>query len=183
MRQIYTHITKMLLLSLTVLSLTSCLDDDVDQAYDMNGIWQGTIQGNYYADRFHSNDYDTEIQFVQTGTFNAGGRGVEIDYPRDPRQPYYEVEFDWEVRNGKIYLDYYDGYRVIIRDYELYTVGNGMRFRGYFDDYDTGQPLASFELVKVSDRTDRAKAQRPGVFTLDEDTATESTDEAKETIE
>ena len=45
-------------------------------------------------------------------------------------------------------------YSIIVRDYELYSVGSGMRFRGYFDNYETGESMASFNLVKVSDWTD-----------------------------
>ena len=150
MTRIYSYIT-MLLAAVATLTLTSCHDDDADQAYDLNGVWEGTIQGNYYEDRFHSNDYDTEIRFVQEGVFSRGGYGVEIDYPRDWRKPTVEVGFDWEVRNGKIYLDYEDGYHVIIRDYDMYSRNNRMRFRGYFDDYRTGETLASFDLLKTAD--------------------------------
>ena len=36
---------------LTVLTLAGCDNDDIDQAYDLNGYWQGSIDGNYYYDR------------------------------------------------------------------------------------------------------------------------------------
>ena len=36
-------------------------------------------------------------------------------------------------------------------------MGNTMRFRGYFDDYYTGEQMASFNLVKVSERYSYAK--------------------------
>lgn len=158
MKKIYNYLAVTLLMTLTAVSLTSCVDDDVNQAYDMNGIWQGTIQGNYYSDRYHSRDtdWDTEIQFVQDGDFSRGGYGVEVDYSHATWREY-RYNFYWEVRNGRIIIDYDDGYSVIVRDYELYSVGSGMRFRGYFDDYRTGEPLASFKLVKVSDWTDFAK--------------------------
>lgn len=147
----------MLMVALTVFSLTSCQDDDIDQAYDMNGIWQGTIQGEYYHDRYgRDGRWDTEIQFVQDGDFSRGGYGVEVDYSYYTGRAY-ESRFYWEVRNGRILLDYDDGYSVIIRDYELYYIGSGMRFRGYFDNYRTGEAMASFSLVKVSDWTDWAK--------------------------
>lgn len=158
MKKVYHYLAITLLTAMAAVSLTGCTDDDVDQAYDMNGIWQGTIEGEYYYDRYHRRDgsWDTEIQFVQDGDFSRGGYGVEVDYSYSTGYSY-RTSFDWEVRNGRIYLDYYDGYSVIIRDYELYSVGNGMRFRGYFDDYVTGEPLASFNLVKISDWTDYAK--------------------------
>ena len=142
---------------LTVLTLAGCDNDDIDQAYDLNGYWQGSIDGNYYYDRYGSNEsWDTEIWFVQDGDFSNGGYGREIDYNRATGRAY-DVDFDWEVRNGRILIDYYDGYRIIIRDYELYYVGSGQRFRGYFDDWDTGRTLASFDLVKVGGWSDWAK--------------------------
>lgn len=163
--------TMMLLMAATVLSLTSCQDDDVDQAYDMNGIWQGTIVGEYYTDRYghieRENRWDTEIQFVQDGNFSRGGYGVEVDYSYYSNRAY-RSKFVWEVRNGRILLEYDDGYSVVIRDYELYTVGSGMRFRGYFDDYYTGEPMASFSLVKVSDWTDWSGRYRARVISSSE---------------
>ncbi len=153
----------MMVMALAVLSLTACEDDDVDQAYDMNGIWQGTIEGNYYQDRFgFADSWDTEIQFVQDGDFSRGGQGVERDYSYRTDRMYMSY-FDWEVRNGKILMRYDDGFRVIIRDYEMYTSRTGTRFRGYFDDYDTGETMASFNLIKVSDWTDWAKKHGTGL--------------------
>lgn len=160
MKRLYNYLTIAVMLMTTAFSMTSCDDDDADQAYDMNGIWQGTIQGNYYEDRYHSNGYDTEIQFVQEGVFSHGGYGMEIDYPHDPHLPISQVMFDWTVRDGRIYLDYEDGYRVIIRDYELYSAGRSTHFRGYFDDYHTGGQLASFDLIKISDETDLSYAKK-----------------------
>lgn len=143
-----------MLMICTALVFTGCQDDDVDQAYDMNGIWQGTIQGMYYHDRYGRDGlWDTEIQFVQDGDFSRGGYGVEVDYSYDSYRTY-RSRFYWEVRNGRILLDYDDGYTIVVRDYELYSVGSGMRFRGYFDNYETGESMASFNLVKVSDWTD-----------------------------
>ncbi len=141
---------------LTVLTLAGCDNDDIDQAYDLNGYWQGSIDGNYYYDRYGSNEsWDTEIWFVQDGDFSNGGYGREIDYARYSNYSY-AVEFDWEVSNGRIYIDYYDGYHIVIRDYELYSRGNSQHFRGYFDDWDTGETLASFDLIKVGNWSDWA---------------------------
>lgn len=157
MRKVYNYTLTLVMAVFTVFSHASCTDDDVDQAYDMNGIWQGTIQGEYYNDRYgRDGQWDTEIQFVQDGDFSNGGYGYEEDYSYYWNRVY-RSKFYWEVRNGRILLDYDDGYRIIIRDYELYSVGRGMRFRGYLDDWDTGETLASFNLVKVSDWTDWAK--------------------------
>lgn len=151
------YLAVLLLAALTALSLTGCTSDDVDEAYDLNGYWQGTIEGDYYSSRYHdSGRWDTEIWFVQDGDFSNGGYGREIDYSWNTGRPY-TVDFDWEIVNGDIYIDYYDGYRIIIKRYELYYVGSGQRFRGEFWDYYTGDYLASFNLVKVGGWTDWAK--------------------------
>ena len=72
------HYLKTIVLSLVaVLAMASCTDDDTQQAYDLDGYWQGSIMGSYYADRFHSSDnWDTEIWFVQDGDFSSGGYGL-----------------------------------------------------------------------------------------------------------
>lgn len=156
MKKIYTNIAVALMAVLTMTGFTSC-DSDVDLAYDLDGIWQGTIQGNYYYDRYHTEyiDYDTEIRFYQDGAFSRGGTGYEIDRAYGGLST--RSNFDWTVRNGRIYLSYDDGYEVVIRDFETYTMGGYMRFRGYFDNYRTGEPMASFNLVKVSERYSYAK--------------------------
>lgn len=157
MNRIFNRITLTVMSLVTIISLTGCTNDDVDQADDLNGYWEGSIEGNYYSDRYGGNEsWDTEIWFVQEGDFSNGGYGREIDYSRHSGRTY-TTDFDWEVHNGRIYMDYHDGYRVIIRDYELYSVGSGMRFRGYFQDYDTGETMASFNLVKTGGWSDWAK--------------------------
>ena len=154
MKAMSVYIRVMVVVLVASASLASCTDDDSEQAYDMNGIWEGTITGNYDADRYHGdNQWDTEIQFVQDGDFARGGYGTEVDYNYSTRQVV-RSNFNWEVRNGRILMDYDDGYRIVIRDYELYSVGRGQRFRGYFEDWDTHESIASFNLVKKSDWAD-----------------------------
>lgn len=151
------YATLFLLLAVSIFSLPSCTSSDMDQAYDLSGYWQGTIDGNYYSNRYHTtSSYDTEIQFVQNGTFSTGGTGIERDYNRYGLVN--ECGFDWEVRNGRIYMEYYDGYRIVIRDYELYSIGNSQKFRGIFELYETGEQLATFNLIKISGWSSWAKA-------------------------
>ena len=152
MKKIYTHIAVALMAVLTMTAFTSC-DKDSEIAYDLDGIWQGTIVGNYYSSRYGATrtDYDTEIRFYQNGAFSRGGTGYEID--RENWTGYTtRFDFDWKVRDERIYITYDDGFQVVIRDWETYYMGNTMRFRGYFEDYHTGEQLASFNLIKVSER-------------------------------
>lgn len=157
MKKFYTNIAVALMAVLTMTAFTSC-DEDSDIAYDLDGIWQGTIIGDYYSDRYGTTrtDYDTEIRFYQNGVFSRSGTGYEID-----RESWSgrisEFDFDWTVNNGRIYIAYSDGYKIVIRDWETYYMGSTMRFRGYFEDYYTGETVASFNLVKVAEKYSYAK--------------------------
>lgn len=148
MRKIYTNTMMVLMLALTMMTFTSC-DKDTMLAWDLDGLWSGTIIGDYYYDRYHSREavFDTEIRFDQNGEFSRGGTGYQVDYYN--RKVYSEYYFDWKVRDQRIFIYYKDGYDVVIRDYELYDVGSTTHFRGYFDDAYDGTPAASFDLVKI----------------------------------
>ena len=155
MKTMIERIGLMMMVLLSALTLTSC-DEDTETAYDLDGIWQGTINGNYYQDRYgYTESWDTEIRFYQNGDFSRGGSGEERDW--DYRGKCYSSRFDWKVRNGRIYLYYDDGYNSVIDRYDLYWRSNTQRFRGYFEDFDTGDQLASFDLVKVVDWHDFSK--------------------------
>lgn len=149
-KNIYSYTRLLIIGMMTIITMAAC-DEDQALAYDLEGVWQGTITGDYYYDRYRtgSNDYDTEIMFKQV-SWEKGGTGYEIDRRYGSRS-YTKSYFDWAVRNGKIYIEYDDGYRVIVRDFETYIMGGRMRFRGYFDNYDTGEQMASFSLIKVVD--------------------------------
>ena len=153
MKRIFTY-TKMLFVALIATAgLCSCDEDDMI-AYDLNGIWQGNIASSYYTHRYGmvTDYYDTEIMFDQRGAWGSGGTGYEID--RDRYGRYTKVFFDWSVRNGKIYISFEDGAHVIIRDFETYRMSGIMRFRGYFDDYQTGEQIAEFSLMKIESPND-----------------------------
>ena len=163
MKTMIERIGLLMMVLLSALTRTSC-DEDTETAYDLDGIWQGTINGNYYQDRYgYTESWDTEIRFYQNGDFSRGGSGEERDW--DYRGKCYSSRFDWKVRNGRIYLYYDDGYNIVIDRYDLYWRSNTQRFRGYFEDFDTGDQLASFDLVKVVDWHDFSKkSQDNGLF-------------------
>jgi len=146
MKHIYTYIRMAFIAITAMVALSSC-DEDHALAYDLEGIWQGTIVGNYYSHHYGpamTEIYDTEMYFERT--HGTSGTGWERTYSRRGRS---EVRFDWGVRNGRIYMEYYDGYRILIDRYETYYMGNNLRFRGFFVDYDTNEEIASFSLIRV----------------------------------
>lgn len=131
------------ILLLCTLTLSSCISEDEQIAYNLEGVWQGEIRDG--RDR-----YDVTMAFEIDGNDYNGmrGRGYEIDrgwYSRNT-----EVGFSWVVRGGNIYIVYDDGTRVVV-DYDRlpYTSNRGERFAGYFVDWYSNETLAEFYLVKV----------------------------------
>lgn len=127
MKKIYTY----WMMALMAFALTACEDNDAEEARTLDGSWTGYVD-TYYRDRFHmsGSNYRTTMYFQQTGRY--GGIGYEVDY--DLNNPYsgeYYCEFDWEVFNGEIRIDYADSWNpVYIYDYSL----SMNYFTGYMDD-------------------------------------------------
>ena len=86
MKRLIDKMGLMVMVFLTALTMTSC-DEDTETAYDLDGIWSGTIVGSYYEDR-HGNItqdvWETDIQFVQDGDFSRGGWGRERERIQRP---------------------------------------------------------------------------------------------------
>lgn len=158
MKKIYDYTRFMLMALVTMVAFSSC-DEDSDIAYDLDGAWSGTVVGDYYYYRYGKEyvtyqDWDTYIEFKQDSPFATSGEGYEYDENRRTGQ-WSETYFDWQVRNGKIYIYYDDGTDVVIRDYEVYETRGVMRFRGYFEDM-RGNDIASFDFVKVAGNRTRS---------------------------
>ena len=52
-----THYLRLALMAIVAaVTMASCTDDDTQQAYDLNGYWQGSIEGDYYSDRYGGYD-------------------------------------------------------------------------------------------------------------------------------
>lgn len=125
------------------LSFTSC-DRDVDEAMALSGQWRGDF-GMYYFDRFGNrwDSYDTDIVFYPEYEYATHGYGKQVDYyDRGPyRNVYYY--FNWNIRNGVIYLTYPRAHDLdaAIYDYRL----NERYFSGWF-----GEGSERFKLYKLT---------------------------------
>jgi hypothetical protein len=145
MKKIFT----LALLAVTVLvTLSSCRDDEI--AEDLAGIWEGEVAQAYFLNRYSTAvDYQSvDIEFYKNPYRYAQGDGIEYDYTGYDRHGncyYYVSRFVYEVRNGRIYMDYDDRTRVVISRYSL----SGSRFSGTFNDYYSGEYLADFDLYRV----------------------------------
>ena len=148
MKKLYSQAATLLLALTALLTLNSC-DKDTMLAYDLDGIWEGSVASKFFSYRYgQATEYtDVEICFSQSGAWEAGGTGYEIDwYGRNSYKSY----FRWSVRNGRIYIDYDDThYTVVVRDFDIGYHGGREYFNGYFDRYDTGEELAHFSLRKI----------------------------------
>ena len=147
MKRLFTNITMVMMTLAMAMTLTSC-DEDVDQAYDLNGTWKGWIKTIHMSDRFnyYEENWETEIIFVQDGDFSRGGHGIEYDW--SPRGHEYVSEFEWYVSYSKIFIRYYDDNTVIVIDDYTQTKD---RFSGYFCNSNTTERIAQFQLIKTSD--------------------------------
>lgn len=125
-------IATLLMMSILVI-FTSCDEDEVKSRY-LSGEWTGKM-GMYYTYEYLDgyvesfNAAYTDIVFYPEREYATYGWGKEVDYYNyGPciKQYYY---FDWEVRNGIIYLDYPSdpSLSVAITDYRI----NNDRFKGY----------------------------------------------------
>lgn len=173
MKKFYTNTMIALMGALMMTTLTSC-DKDTMLAWDLDGLWSGTIIGDYYYDRYGlaGDIYDTEIYFYQNGDFSRGGTGYQVDQNRETRR-YTRYNFVWKVRDQKIYISYNPGattyHDVVIREYEIYDVGRTSHFRGYLDDAYDGTQLGSFDLVKVSENMRSVTAEEGAVEVPEEE--------------
>lgn len=151
----------------TVLSFCSCEDDAI--AMRLDGIWEGEVAQEVWTYRGYSTTVQrVDIEFYRDPYAYGQGDGMEYDYV--PVYDYHgyvrgydviEVPFDFDVRNGVIYLHYLDGSehdRIVIRNYHL---DNG-HFYGTFCSYYNGVALADFDFWKVYDYYSRSAGSRAG---------------------
>lgn len=130
----------------SLISFTSC-DEDVATGMNLSGDWYGDF-GMYYEDSYgrYWDSYDTNLSFIPYQGNATRGHGYETDYYKVG--PYSEIyhAFEWEVRNGIIYIEYC-GWEdadldTFIRDYSM----TNDYFSGYF-----GNSSSRFSLRKYAD--------------------------------
>lgn len=144
------------LLGIMTLMLTSCNRDE-RISWTLDGIWEGEVATEYFSHRWQEVVVQYQSVDIEFYADSWGGRGRGIEYDYTGYDTYYACEFYYEVRNGRIYLDYDDGSRMMIdRDYYL----TNRVFEGNFCDYRTGEFVASFKFYKVAEG--RYRATRSG---------------------
>ncbi|MCR5312178.1 MAG: hypothetical protein K6E54_00760 [Bacteroidaceae bacterium] len=141
-----------LMMMLSVFFFTSCESTDTSRSVILSGQWRGNF-GMYYSyttstgRQYIFNSYDTYIVFYPEYDYATYGSGKQVDYyDEGPYDREYHF-FYWEMKNGRLYLDYpYDrNLNTVICEYHL----NNRRFYGYFEN--ASEP---FTLYKLSDYYD-----------------------------
>ncbi len=96
------------LMTIVCLSFTSC-DKDADRAYTLDGVWKGNMY-IWYGD--YESTYSI-IEFDQESITANYGTGRWIDYYDTNYWSGHNYtpsrRFEWSVRNGNIYISFYDG--------------------------------------------------------------------------
>lgn len=143
---------------MAALCLTSCNmvwtveeDMDVNKSFKFAGQWTGDF-GMYYSYRYNGrlytfDSYDTDIVFYPEYDGATWGYGKQVDYYEYGPYSHIYNRFDWEIRNGVVYLRYYEdsGLDCAIYDYVM----TNDRFQGRF-----GNTNDRFYLCKIADYYD-----------------------------
>lgn len=111
-----TTLKALLLILVTSTALSSCdfgvdyISPDREQSAAFAGQWTGDF-GMYYNYRYNGrmltfDSYDTDIVFYPEYSGARYGWGKQVDYyPNGPYESIYH-RFNWEIRDGVVYLDY-----------------------------------------------------------------------------
>ena len=145
-------ITTLSILLLAATAFTSCeRDEDVAESMCLSGQWYGDF-GMYYEYEYRGHiytfdSYDTDIVFYPEYDYATYGYGYQVDWYEEGPYERMSFKFNWEIRDGIIYLDYprYPEYNARIYNYTL----NNDRFTGRFND-----SSSRFTLRKIADYYD-----------------------------
>ncbi len=148
------YLAMLLAAAVTLVSFTSCTDDDDVKGMVLSGEWEGNF-GMYYDYQYSWGDIVTfeasytYLSFVPYDYSYNSGYGYQTDFYDYYDSPYDEIyhAFTWEVRYGTIYLRYrgeseWDTY---LRDYNM----TNSSLTGYFAD-----TYNRFHLRKLTDYYD-----------------------------
>lgn len=151
-------IEKIIMMMIAMLCMSSCNmmwdveeDMDVHQSIKFAGQWTGDF-GMYYTYRmggrlYTFDSYDTDIVFYPEYDGATWGYGKQVDYYEHGPYTHIYNRFDWEIRSGVIYLQYYSDPSLDCAIYD-YSMTHD-RFQGRF-----GNSNDRFYLTKIADYYD-----------------------------
>lgn len=126
-------------------------DMDVHKSIKFAGQWTGDF-GMYYNYRYHGrtytfDSYDTDIVFYPNHDGATYGWGKQVDYYEQGPYSHIYNRFNWEIRNGVVYLQYYNDSSLDCAIYDYVMTSD--RFQGRF-----GSSKDKFFLKKIADYYD-----------------------------
>jgi hypothetical protein len=124
---------------------------DVKQSIKFAGQWTGDF-GMYYTYRHHGrlytfDSYDTDIVFYPEHDGATWGYGKQVDYYEHGPYSHIYNRFNWEIRNGIVYLQYHSDPSLDCAIYDYRMTSD--RFQGRF-----GSSNDRFYLTKIADYYD-----------------------------
>ncbi len=147
-------IKKLMMLLVAVFSLMtfSACDSDTTTRWELEGVWTGDFAMQLYvADKYNHYGYTKEA-YNTTLYLYDNREGKQVDYYRTGK-PTDTNYFTWDVRGGRIIMNYYDGtMRGQTVEISSYTLYNG-RWEGYVQGY-------KFEMYKEASAYDNYAKQR-----------------------
>lgn len=151
-------IKKIAAMMTAAICLTSCNmvwtveeDMDVNKSIKFAGQWTGDF-GMYYSYRYNGrlytfDSYDTDIVFYPEFDGATWGYGKQVDYYESGPYSHIYNRFDWEIRNGVVYLMYYEDNSLDCAIYDYVMTPD--RFQGRFANTND-----RFYLRKIADYYD-----------------------------
>ncbi|MBR4783491.1 MAG: hypothetical protein IK023_06345 [Bacteroidaceae bacterium] len=134
---------------IAMIGFSACNTDDENEARVLSGEWEGDW-GMFYdyqydngaIDRFYASN--TYIKLTPDHSNATHGTGIQEDYYRSGPYKYRWFKFNWEVRDGVIYLTYPHDHELDVDIYD-YQLSNDY-FTGYFGDSNS-----RFRMSKLTD--------------------------------
>lgn len=105
------YFTTLVTLLIAMTTFTSCMDRDTVTSANLSGEWEGDF-GMYYvvSDRwgrdYRYDSYCTYLSFTPVYSLANHGTGKQVDYYYSGPYERQYYSFDWQVRDGNIYLYY-----------------------------------------------------------------------------
>lgn len=157
MKNKYSLVAVIFLLA-SLFTVSSCVPVVIERDYDRNpdqgqsfvfaGQWHGDFGMFYnyvYQGRKYTFDsYDTDIVFYPQYNGATYGWGKQVDFYEYGPYEYMYNRFDWEIRNGVVYLRYYNDSSLDADIYDYRMTAD--RFTGRF-----GNSSSTFSLYKIAD--------------------------------
>ena len=124
MKKFYSSLVALCLILAGGMMMVSC-DEDIEDAMDLSGDWEGDMGMYMDLDGDPNTQYDifdahnTWIAFYPKDDYATWGYGEEVDYfTSDCPYRYQNLYFEWHIRNQVLYLEYPYNHKLDVAIYD-----------------------------------------------------------------